>query len=66
MPKTGNIKFVTKSSSIKYYDHWKKNIYIPATLWDKITDFTDEPLIQCNLPAIKNTSLDDGDNGDHK
>ena len=31
-------------------------------LWDKINDHTDEPVVQCNVPAVKNTSLDDGNN----
>ena len=30
--------------------------------------FTDEPVVQCDVPAVKNTSLDDDDddNDDHK
>ena len=30
--------------------------------WDKVTDFADEPVVQCDVPAVKNTSLDDGNN----
>ena len=35
-------------------------------------DFSDEPVVQCDVPAVKNTSLDDDDddddddNDDHK
>ena len=29
-------------------------------------DFTDEPLVQCNVLAVKNTLLDDDDNYDRK
>ena len=36
-----------------------------GTLWDKVIDFTDEPVVQCNVPAVKVTLLDD-DNGDRK
>ena len=34
---------------------------MPEALWDKVTDFTDEPVVQCDVPAVKNTSLDDND-----
>ena len=33
--------------------------------WGEDTDFTDELSVQCNVPAVKNTSLDD-DNDDCK
>ena len=36
-----------------------------GTLWDKVIDFTDDPVVQCNVPAVKDTLLDD-DNGDRK
>ena len=41
---------------------------MPGALWDKVTDFTDEPVIQCDVPAVKNNSLgdDDGDDDDCK
>ena len=29
-------------------------------------DFTDEPVVQCDVHAVKNTSLDDHDNDDRK
>ena len=38
--------------------------HIPGTLWGKVIDLTDEPAVQCDVPAVKNTSLDDDDN-DH-
>ena len=50
-------------------DHWKKqsksNIsYKPGALWDKVIDFKDEPVVQCNVPAVKYTFLDDDDDND--
>ena len=39
---------------------------VPGTLWDKVTDFAAEPVAQCDVPAVKNTSLNDSDNGDYK
>ena len=36
--------------------------YMPRALWDKVTDFTDEPVVQCDVAAVKHTSLDDDDN----
>ena len=39
---------------------------MPETFWDKVTDFIDEPVVQCDVPAVKNTSLDDGNNDDCK
>ena len=36
--------------------------YMPGALWDKVTDFTDESVVQCDVKAVKNTSLDDDDN----
>ena len=40
--------------------------YIPGVLWDKVIGFADEPLVQCDVAAVKNTALDDDDNDDHK
>ena len=40
--------------------------YVPGALWDKVIDFTDEPVVQCDVPAAKNTSWDDDDNDDCK
>ena len=34
--------------------------------WDKVTDFIDEPVVQCDVPAVKNTSLVDVDSDDCK
>ena len=39
---------------------------IPETFWDKVPDFTDDPVLQCDVPTVKNTILDDGNNDDHK
>ena len=40
------------------YMHW--------ALWDKVIDFTDEPVVQCDVAAVKNTSLDDDDDNDER
>ena len=39
---------------------------MPGALWDKFIDFTDEPVVQCDVLAVKKTSLDDDDNDDRK
>ena len=39
---------------------------MPGAFWDKVTDFTDEPVVQCDVQAVKNTSLDNDGNGDCK
>ena len=31
--------------------------YISGGFWDKVTDFIDEPVVQCDIPAVKITSL---------
>ena len=33
---------------------------------DKVIDFTDEPIIQCDVQAVKITSVDNDDNDDCK
>ena len=35
---------------------------MPGALWDKVIDLTDEPVVQCDAPGVKNTQLDDDDN----
>ena len=35
-------------------------------LWDNITDFKSYSVVQCEVPAAKNTSLVDDDNDDSK
>ena len=39
---------------------------LSEAFWDKITGFTDEPVVQCNAPTIKYTSLEDSGNDDRK
>ena len=39
---------------------------MPAPFWDKVIDFTNEPVVQDDTPAVKDTSLDDDDNDDNK
>ena len=40
--------------------------YLPGVLWGKVIDFTDEPVAQCDVPDVQNTSLDDSDNDDRE
>ena len=40
--------------------------YMSGGFWDKVTDFIDEPVVQCDVPAVKNTSLVDVDSEDCK
>ena len=45
----------------------KSNIsYISGALWDKVIVFTDEPVVQCDAPAVKITLLDHDGNDGHK
>ena len=37
---------------------------MPGPFWDKSIDFTNEPVVQCDPPAIKSISLDDDDDDD--
>ena len=39
---------------------------MPGAFWDKLINFTDEPVVQCDVPAVKNTLLDDDDNDDRQ
>ena len=39
---------------------------MPGAFRDKVIDFTDEPVVQCDVQAVKNTSLDNDDNDDRK
>ena len=41
-------------------------LYMLEPLWNKIIDFLDVPVVQCDDPAVKNFSLDDDANNDHK
>ena len=34
--------------------------------WDKAIDFFEEPGVKINNPGVKNNSLDDDENDDHK
>ena len=40
--------------------------YMPRVFWDKVIDFTDKLVVQCDVQAVKNTSLDNVDNDDCK
>ena len=40
--------------------------YMSEAFWDKLTDVIDDPVVQCDVPAVKNTSLDVGNNDDCK
>ena len=39
---------------------------MPGAFWHKVNDFTDEPVVQCDIQAVKNTSLNNDDNDDRK
>ena len=39
---------------------------MPGAFWDKVIDFTDKPVVQCDVQAVKNTSSDNDDNDDQK
>ena len=39
---------------------------MPEALSDKVTGVTDETVVQCDIPVVKNTSLDDDHNNDCK
>ena len=68
------IKVTTRQSGIKHCNHWKKQqqknksdiSYMSAELWDNITNFKAYSVVQCEVPAVKNTSLVDDDNDDSK
>ena len=30
-----------------------RHIIMPGALWDKVIDFTDEPVVQCDVPTVK-------------
>ena len=40
--------------------------YIIVTFWDRVIGFTDEPVIQCDVPPVKDIYLDDDNNDDYK
>ena len=71
MWRSAAVKVTSKQCGIKYCNHWKKTSksdisYMPGALWGKVIDFTDEPVVQCDALAVKNTSLDADDNDDCK
>ena len=39
---------------------------MPGAFRDKVIGFTDEPVVQCDVQAVKNTLLDNDDNDDCK
>ena len=39
---------------------------MPGAFWDKVIDFTDKPVVQCDVQAVKNTSSNNDDNDDQK
>ena len=39
---------------------------MPGAFWDKVIDFTDKPVVQRDVQAVKNTSSDNDDNDDQK
>ena len=55
---------VFQKDHIISYVSW--HITYARAFWDKVIGFTDEPVVQCDAPAVKNTSLDYGDNDNSK
>ena len=49
---------VTEKSKAGYTYH------IPGSLWIKVINFKDDSVVQCDIPAVKNTSLDDDNDKD--
>ena len=45
-----------KQSKLHTHTYIYIYIYMPGALWDKVTDFTGEPVVQCDVPPVKNTS----------
>ena len=39
---------------------------MPQAFLDRSIDFTDEPVVQCDVQVVKNTSLDNNDSDDRK
>ena len=39
---------------------------MPGVVWDKVFDFADERVVQCEIHTVKNTSLEIDDNDDCK
>ena len=39
---------------------------MPGLFRDKVIDFTDEPVVQCDVQAVKNTSLDNYNDDNRK
>ena len=65
--KSAVVKVTAKKCGIKFCEHWKIQSksdisYMPGKLWDKVIDHTDEPVVQFNVPAVKDASLDDNNN----
>ena len=50
-----------------YTFSWLSSLYnlfkseIPWTFPDNVIDFTDKPVVQCDIPVVKNSFVDDGD-----
>ena len=64
------VKINAKQSSIKCCDHQTKqsklDIYMRGAFQGKVIDFTDESVVQYDVQAVRNTSLDNDDNNDRK
>ena len=57
---------ITEKKEKHTLPHKSHILYMPEAFWDKVTDFIDEPVVQCDVPVVKTTSLDDGNNDDRK
>ena len=39
---------------------------MPGAFQDKVINFVDEPVVQCDVQVVKDASSDNDDNDDHK
>ena len=46
----------SKASETYIYIYIYIYIYMPGALWDKFIDFPGEPVVQCDVPLVKNAS----------
>ena len=50
---------------VKWHQILQSDIsYMSGAFWDKVIDFINEPVVQCDAPAVKNILLDDDDDND--
>ena len=60
------IKWNDILQSLRKKEKKVRHIIYVRGIWDKVIDFTDEPVVQCDVPAVRNISLGDDDNNNCK